>query len=244
MYLVLLTSFALSKNTITYCDAARSFQVDFQDASTTICKNLILFHDNIMFIIIMLLIIVWFLLFNAIKNKNYFKYLTDNVLTEFIWTCIPAIILIIIAIPSLKLLYNMDELIESALTIKVIGHQWYWSYEYPEWLKNTSFDSYMKPSEELELGDFRLLEVDNKLMIPSNTPIRFIVGSQDVIHSFAVPSLGIKIDAIPGKLNQGFVNCNRIGLFYGQCSEICGSDHSFMPICVQSLPPQKFLELF
>jgi len=231
-------------NNLIIKDSAEYTQFDFQDASTTLCKNLITFHDNVMFIIFILLIIVGIFLYNAINNKNYHKFLTENVMIEFIWTCIPAIILIIIAVPSLKLLYNIDEYLDSALTIKVIGHQWYWSYEYPKWLNETSFDSYMKTTEDLEKGDFRLLEVDNRVIIPSNTPIKFLVTSQDVIHSFAVPSLGIKVDAIPGRLNQGFVNCSRIGLFYGQCSEICGSDHSFMPICIQSIPTKNFLKLF
>lgn len=225
-------------------DSPEILQTDFQDSSTTIGENLILFHDNVMFVILFLLILVLFFIINIIRNKRYYKLLVENIFIEFVWTCIPAFILIAIAIPSLKLLYNMDELLDSALTLKVIGHQWYWSYEYPEWLSDTSFDSYMKGVEDLNIGDFRLLEVDNRLMIPTNTPLRFVVTSQDVIHSFAVPSLAIKIDAIPGKLNQSFVNCKRIGLFYGQCSEICGSDHSFMPICIQSLPPKTFLELF
>lgn len=225
------------------CDSPEKYQISFQDGASNNSQELILFHDYVMIIIVTILGIVGWLLFKAIINKKYNKYLIENTNIEFIWTCIPAFILITIAIPSLKLLYTMDELISTPLTIKVTGHQWYWSYEYPESLGGNEYDSYMVPSSDLSTGQHRLLEVDNPLYVPNKIGVRVIVTGADVIHSFAVPSLGVKADAIPGKLNQAYFFANRIGTFYGQCSEICGSDHSFMPICVKTLPLKEFIKL-
>lgn len=179
---------------------------------------------------------------------------------EIIWTCIPSIILVLIAIPSFSLLYAMDEVINPAMSIKVIGRQWYWSYEYFDFLFKSfiekinlnfsdfkpefTFDSYMIPEDELLLGDLRLLEVDNPVVLPKNTHIRVIVTAGDVLHSWAVPSLGIKLDAVPGRLNQTSVFIKRLGSFYGQCSEICGTNHGFMPIVVQSLSLKDYISWF
>jgi cytochrome c oxidase subunit 2 len=170
------------------------------------------------------------------------RKLTHESTFETVWTVVPSIILILLAIPSLKLLYSLDFLIyeyEPVITIKIIGHQWYWSYEYIVFntVENLSydllnFDSYMVPEDELSPEGLRLLEVDNPLIVPGNTYIRFLVTSVDVLHSWAVPSLGIKIDAVPGRLNQLFTFIKRPGEFYGQCSEICGVNHGFMPIRV------------
>lgn len=150
-------------------------------------------------------------------------------LIELIWTITPAFVLIAIAFPSFKLLYLMDEVIDPAMTIKALGHQWYWSYEYSDFVnedgESIEFDSYLVPTDDLEEGQLRLLEVDNRVVVPVGTHIRFIVTGADVIHSFAVPSLGLKIDAIPGRLNQTSVLVEREGVYYGQCSEICGVHH-------------------
>jgi len=182
-----------------------------------------------------------------IKNNeliNSGRKLTHQSLFEIVWTVLPAIILVILAIPSLQLLYSLDFLIfeyEPIITIKVIGHQWYWSYEYvvfseiiPTNFEAISFDSYLVPEEELEWDGLRLLEVDNPLMVPGNMYIRFLITSTDVLHAWAVPSLGIKVDAVPGRLNQIFTFIKRPGDFYGQCSEICGINHGFMPIRIVS----------
>jgi cytochrome c oxidase subunit 2 len=224
-----------------YSDISEINQLSFQESASYSNDNLIFFHDNIMFFMIVILILVGWILFSIINNKKYNKFLLENNFIEIVWTLIPAVILITIAIPSLFILYSIDENIEPSLIIKIIGHQWYWSYEYANFFSSIDFDSYMIPTNDLNNGDFRLLETDNDLIVPVNTKIKFIVSSADVIHCWTVPSLGIKIDAIPGRLNQ--VNCliNRPGKFFGQCSELCGLNHSFMPICINSLSQEKFI---
>lgn len=208
-------------------------------------------HDNIMFYLVIILFGVGWILVSIIRNyvsdkspiSN--KYLNHGTLIELIWTITPALILILIAFPSFKLLYLMDEVTDPSLSILVEGHQWYWSYQYPDFLNSDEefieFDSYIVPESDLEEGGLRMLEVDNRVIIPELTHVRFIVTAADVIHSFAVPALGIKIDAYPGRLNQASVLINREGTFYGQCSEICGILHSSMPIVVESVSLEKFL---
>ena len=208
-------------------------------------------HDNIMFYLVIILFGVGWILVSIIRNyvsdkspiSN--KYLNHGTLIELIWTITPALILILIAFPSFKLLYLMDEVTDPSLSILVEGHQWYWSYQYPDFLNSDEefieFDSYLVPEADLEEGALRLLEVDNRVIIPELTHVRFIITAADVIHSFAVPALGIKVDAYPGRLNQSSVLINREGTFYGQCSEICGILHSSMPIVVESVSLEKFL---
>jgi len=208
-------------------------------------------HDNIMFYLVVILFGVGWILVSIIRNyvsdkspiSN--KYLNHGTLIELIWTITPALILILIAFPSFKLLYLMDEVTDPSLSILVEGHQWYWSYQYPDFLNSDEefieFDSYLVPEADLEEGALRLLEVDNRVIIPELTHVRFIITAADVIHSFAVPALGIKVDAYPGRLNQASVLINREGTFYGQCSEICGILHSSMPIVVESVSLEKFL---
>ena len=166
-------------------------------------------------------------------------------LIELIWTITPALILIAIAFPSFRLLYLLDEVISPTITIKVVGHQWYWSYEYSDYVtesgESIEFDSYMIPESDLELGQFRLLDVDNKVIIPVDCHIRLIITGADVIHSFAVPSLGLKIDAVPGRLNQSSIIAERTGLYFGQCSEICGVWHGFMPIVIEAVSVLDYL---
>ena len=225
-----------------YRDGAEWKQLDFQDAASPISKQLIFFHDSVMFILVVILMIVGWMIFSAVMNKHYYKYLVEGTTIEIVWTIIPAIILVFIAFPSLQLLYSMDEVVDPSLTVKVIGHQWYWSYEYSDVEGEAiEYDSYMVPTSDLELGDPRLLEVDNRVILPVNTHVRIIVSGADVIHSFAVPSLGIKVDAVPGRLNQAPLLISRPGVFYGQCSEICGSDHSFMPIVIEGVSQEKFI---
>ena len=187
------------------------------------------------------MMVLW-LIMSVLINRYYNKYLFEGTLIEIIWTLIPAGILVFIAFPSLKLLYLMDEAIDPALTIKVIGHQWYWSYEYSDYGPETiEFDSYMIPTSDLKTGDLRLLEVDNRLIVPIQTQVRVLVTAADVLHSFAVPSLAIKIDAVPGRLNQTNFFIKRPGVFYGQCSEICGANHSFMPIVIEAVSLDKYI---
>jgi cytochrome c oxidase subunit 2 len=177
--------------------------------------------------------------FRLKKRAITHKYLTNGTTLEIIWTLTPALILVTIAFPSFKLLYLMDEVIDPSITVKAIGHQWYWSYEYSDYAgvgeESISFDSYMIPQEDLEMGQLRLLEVDNRVVLPVQTHIRVIITAADVLHSWAVPSLGIKCDAVPGRLNAVSFLIKRPGVYYGQCSEICGVQHAGMPIVVEAV---------
>lgn len=176
------------------------------------------------------------------NNETYFHF-TENPTLEFFWTIVPAGILSLIAIPSLQLLYKLDNFIEPDLTIKAIGNQWYWSYEFSDFQtegKEISYESYLLRAEDLKIGDFRLRDVDNRLTIPVNTTNRVIVTSNDVIHCFTIPSMGFKIDAFPGRLNQIFFKSDRPGLFSGGCSEICGSEHGYMPITMEVVSYKTF----
>jgi len=232
-------------------DAPEPYQISFQDGATPGFQGIVDLHDSIFFYLIVISVGVFWVLFSVMINfssKNSpitYKYANHGTLIELIWTISPAFILIAIAFPSFKLLYMLDEVISPAMTVKVVGHQWYWSYEYSDFLKEDGeaieFDSYMIPESDLELGQLRLLEVDNRIVIPVETHIRFIITGADVIHDFAVPSLGVKIDAVPGRLNQTSVIVGRTGTFYGQCSEICGPYHGFMPAVVEAVDKESFL---
>lgn len=173
---------------------------------------------------------------------------THNTIIEIIWTSIPSAILIFIAIPSFGLLYAMDDIMDPEITLKAIGHQWYWSYEYSDYIaksKNNQsliFDSYMLPDDELLFGDIRLLEVDNTIILPLRTFVRINISSSDVLHSWAIPSLGVKVDAVPSRINSAFVFFERTGTFYGQCSEICGVNHGFMPIVLKAVNMNSYLK--
>lgn len=239
-------------NIYMYTDAATPWQIGFQNSASPIHEGIVELHNSIFYYLVVIFVFVFVFLIstgiNYTSNKNVFsyKYLNHNTILELIWTITPAFVLIAIAFPSFKLLYIMDEVVGPSITIKVNAHQWYWNYEYCDYLNSTNsesinFDSYMVPDTDLEVGDFRVLEVDQNIVIPNNTMVRFIVTSYDVIHSFAVPALGIKIDAIPGRLNQVTTYTERTGLFYGQCSELCGIAHFGMPIVVHSVNIPEFI---
>nr|YP_009480269.1 cytochrome c oxidase subunit II [Navis striatus]AIZ58454.1 cytochrome c oxidase subunit II [Navis striatus]AIZ58467.1 cytochrome c oxidase subunit II [Navis striatus]AMX74121.1 cytochrome c oxidase subunit II [Navis striatus]QLD97026.1 cytochrome c oxidase subunit 2 [Navis striatus]QLD97039.1 cytochrome c oxidase subunit 2 [Navis striatus] len=213
--------------------------ISFPNANSPIMEQLIFFHDHSMMIIVMITLITLYMILNVMINNYSNRHLMEGQEIETLWTIIPAIILFFIALPSLRLLYLMEESYTPSLTIKIIGHQWYWSYEYPDF--NMEFDSFMIPNTELKNNMFRLLEVDNRTIIPMNSNLRFLVSSADVIHSWTIPTLGLKMDAIPGRLNQMFSYINRPGIFFGQCSEICGANHSFMPISLEILSLNNFL---
>nr|YP_010930321.1 cytochrome c oxidase subunit II [Carinata ganga]WKK49910.1 cytochrome c oxidase subunit II [Carinata ganga] len=212
----------------------------FQDSVSPIMEHLIIFHDHSMMIIMMITIIVFYMMISMMINNYINRYLLEGQMIELIWTILPALMLIFIAFPSLRILYLLEETNMPLLTIKSIGHQWYWSYEYSDFSK-IEFDSYMKPTNDLEINDFRLLEVDNSLVLPFNTNIRMLFTSSDVIHSWTIPSLGVKVDCSPGRINQSTININRPGIYFGQCSEICGSNHSFMPIRLESINMNSFM---
>nr|QKN22809.1 cytochrome oxidase subunit 2 [Triatoma nitida] len=211
-----------------------------QDANSPLMEQLIFFHDHTLMILTMITIMVSYMMGTVLFNKLINRYLLEGQTIELIWTILPAFTLIFIALPSLHILYLMDEMNNPAVTVKSIGHQWYWSYEYSDFC-NVEFDSYMKPTNDLNMSDFRLLDVDNRAVLPMNTQIRILVTAADVLHSWTIPSLGIKIDGTPGRLNQGSITINRPGLLFGQCSEICGANHSFMPIVVESVSTQQFI---
>nr|AML26212.1 cytochrome c oxidase subunit II [Scolytinae sp. BMNH 1274299] len=212
-----------------------------QDSSSPLMEQLLFFHDHTLLILIIITILVSQMLLSMLFNKFINRFLLEGQLIETIWTILPAVILVIIALPSLRLLYILDENINPLVSIKAMGHQWYWSYEYSDY-KNIEFDSYMLPSNELSTSSFRLIDVDNRLIIPFNTQTRILTSSTDVIHSWTIPSLGVKIDSVPGRLNQTNLLINRTTLLFGQCSEICGANHSFMPITIESISPNSFLK--
>nr|WOR80903.1 cytochrome c oxidase subunit II [Anaspides tasmaniae] len=212
----------------------------FQDSTSPLMEQLTFFHDHTMVILILITSMVGYMMTSLFFNKLINRFLLEGQTIEIIWTVLPAIILICIALPSLRLLYLLDEVNSPSITLKTIGHQWYWSYEYSDFL-DFEFDAYMIPSNELNLSNFRLLDVDNRTILPINTQIRVLISAADVIHSWTVPALGVKADAIPGRLNQVSFLINRPGLFFGQCSEICGANHSFMPIVIEAIPANNFL---
>nr|QXG82935.1 cytochrome c oxidase subunit 2 [Tabanus formosiensis] len=212
-----------------------------QDSTSPLMEQLTFFHDHALLILVMITVLVGYLMFMLFFNSYTNRYLLHGQTIEVIWTILPAIVLLFIAFPSLRLLYLLDEINEPIITLKTIGHQWYWSYEYSDFL-NIEFDSYMVPTNELNIDGFRLLDVDNRVVLPANSQIRILVTAADVIHSWTVPTLGVKVDGTPGRLNQTSFMINRPGLFFGQCSEICGANHSFMPIVIESIPVNHFIK--
>jgi len=215
-------------------------QLIFQDAATPIILQIISFHDYALVILTLVITIVAYAIILLITNKYTSRVTRDAQQIETVWTILPAITLIFLAIPSLRLLYLTDEINSPSVTIKAIGHQWYWRYEYSDF-PNIQFDSYIVPTSELNRGEYRLLEVDNRIVVPIQLEIRLLVTAADVIHSWTIPSLGVKVDAVPGRLNQLGFTVNRPGVFYGQCSEICGANHSFIPIAIEVVDTKSFI---
>nr|YP_010286299.1 cytochrome c oxidase subunit II [Leptobotia hengyangensis]UKS08909.1 cytochrome c oxidase subunit II [Leptobotia hengyangensis] len=218
---------------------AHPTQLGFQDAASPVMEELLHFHDHALMIVFLISTLVLYIIAAMVSTKLTNKYILDSQEIEIVCTVLPAVILILIALPSLRILYLMDEINDPHLTIKAMGHQCYCSYEYTDY-EDLSFDSYMIPTQDLTPGQFRLLETDHRMVIPMESPIRVLVSAEDVLHSCAVPSLGMKMDAVPGRLNQIAFIASRPGVFYGQCSEICGANHSFMPIVVEAVPLEHF----
>ena len=243
-----------SGTSLTFCDLPTNWSISFQDPATPLMEGIIALHSDIWAIMLFVAVFVLYILCSALNrfsaaSKKAYK-IHHNSMLEIIWTTLPALLLCVIAIPSFTLLYSLDEIVDPSVTIKVIGRQWYWSYEYSDYAVagddqssngGIIFDSYLLQDDLLEEGQLRLLEVDNRLVLPVNSHIRLLTSSADVIHSFAVPSLGIKLDAIPGRLNQTTFLIKREGCFYGQCSELCGASHSLMPICVESVSADDYV---
>lgn len=220
------------------------WQMTFQPPASPVMYQLKEFHDLLFFIICAIgIVVVILILFVVLKFREKVSKIpskrTHNTTLEIIWTLIPVLILLIIAYPSFKLLYYMDSNPEADMTVKAVGHQWYWSYEYPDH-GNFMFESYMVPDNELKPGQPRLLAVDNAMYVPVGKNIRILTTSDDVIHSWAVPALGVKKDSVPGRMNETWFNADQPGTYYGQCSELCGPNHGFMPIEVRAVPEAEF----
>jgi len=253
-FFILLSIFEI--NTI-FCDAPEPYQVWFQDPATINMEWMASLHEFIMFDIVCIVCLVFFALYQMLtaphEVKSNFtktqliqasnKAFSHSQNLEIIWTILPAVVLLAIASPTFSLLYAMDDYVNPAFVLKITGHQWYWSYEYIDYaisLKPIRFDSYMVNTQDLRPGTLRLLETDTRVILPCRVHVRLLATSADVIHSWAIPSFGIKIDACPGRLTQVSIFIKRPGLYFGQCSEICGVNHGFMPIVVRAIEPYFF----
>jgi cytochrome c oxidase subunit II len=224
--------------------APEPWQVNFQPAASPVMNMIESLHNLLLFIIVAISAFVLGLLgfaclrYRANRNQMASRR-THNSVLEIAWTAIPVLILVVIAIPSFKLLYFMDRAANPEMTLKAIGHQWYWSYEYPD-NGNFTFDAYMIADQDLQEGQPRLLAVDNRVVLPVDTDVRVLTTATDVIHSWAMPALGVKMDAIPGRLNETWLRIEQPGIYYGQCSELCGDYHGFMPIEIEAMSKSDF----
>lgn len=229
--------------TSAFADKPKPWEIGFQSPATPIMEGLEDMHNLLLIIIFSIGILVTLLIIFAVWRFNEKRHATPskvshNTVIEVMWTLLPVLILVAIGIPSLKLLFFSDKIENADLTLKVTGRQWYWTYELPD--HKVEFDSHMIPDSDLKPGQIRLLDVDNPIVIPVGKAVRVLVTSDNVIHSFAVPSFGIKKDAVPGRLNETWFKVNKEGTYYGQCSELCGVRHGFMPIAVKVVSQDEF----
>ena len=221
-----------------------AWQLNFQPAASPVAERIEALHDLLLFITVAISVFVLALLayvcirYRADRNPVPSRR-THNTVIEIAWTAIPVLILVVIAIPSFKLLYFMDRAVDPEMTLKAVGHQWYWSYEYPD-NGDFTFDAYMIADEDLQEGQLRLFDVDNRVVLPVETDVRLLTTATDVLHSWAVPALGVKLDAVPGKINETWLRINRPGIYYGQCSELCGAYHGFMPVMIEAVSKEEF----
>ena len=242
--LLTLTTFFISFEAM--ANQPKDWQLGFQEAASESMRDIISFHDNLLLpIIVAISAFVLFLMlyvcvkFRASANPNPSKR-THNVAVEVLWTLIPCLILIVIAVPSFKILYKQDAIPKADLTIKAIGYQWYWGYEYPD--ENIIFDSYMVEDKDLKANQPRLLAVDNEVVVPVNKVVKVLITANDVLHAWALPSFGVKRDAVPGRINETWFKAEKVGTYYGQCSELCGIKHAFMPITVKVVSEEEYQE--
>jgi cytochrome c oxidase subunit II len=221
-----------------------AWQLNFQPAASPVAERIEDLHDLLLFITVAISVFVLALLayvcvrYRASRNPLPSRR-THNTVLEIAWTAIPVLILVVIAIPSFKLLYFMDRAVNPEMTLKAIGRQWYWSYEYPDH-GDFTFDAYMIADEDLQEGQLRLFDVDNRVVLPVDTDVRILTTASDVIHAWAVPALGVKMDAVPGKINETWLRITRPGIYYGQCSELCGAYHGFMPVMIEAVSREEF----
>ena len=242
----LLTILATIYSTSVLANQPKQWQLGFQDSASQSMTEIVSFHNNILLpIIIAISVFVLFLMiytcirFRASKNPNPSKT-THNVAVEVLWTLIPCLILIVMAVPSFKILYKQDTIPKVDLTIKAVGYQWYWGYEYPD--ENIIFESYMIKEEELKENQPRLLTVDNEVVVPVNKVVKVLITANDVLHAWALPSFGVKRDAVPGRINETWFKAEKVGTYYGQCSELCGIQHAFMPITVRVVTDEEYAQ--
>jgi cytochrome c oxidase subunit 2 len=220
------------------------WQLDLQKSASPLMREITALHDGLLVICVLIVALVLGLLAYVIVKFNEKAHpqpskTSHNTVLEVVWTALPVVILVGIAIPSFRLLYHADVMPQAEMTVKAVGHQWYWSYEYPDH-GGFGFDSVMIPDNEIKQGQLRLLEVDNRVVLPVDTVIRITTTSVDVLHAWAVPALGLKTDSVPGRLNEMWVKIERPGMYYGQCSELCGNNHGFMPIQVEAVSKEQF----
>ena len=241
-----ITLFAVFTSVEASANQPQNWQLGFQNAASDTMRNIVNFHDKLLLpIIIAISVFVLFLMiyacvkFRASKNPNPSKT-THNVAIEVLWTLIPCLILIVIAVPSFKILYSQDTIPKADVTIKAVGYQWYWGYEYPD--ENIIFDSYMVETKDLKEGQPRLLAVDNEVIVPVNKVVKVLITANDVLHAWALPSFGVKRDAVPGRINETWFKADKEGTYYGQCSELCGIKHAFMPITVKVVSDEEYQE--
>lgn len=241
-FLVAFSAIFLAKGAL--ADYPRPWQIGFQEAATPVMEKITQFHSILLVVITAITIFVTILLaytcirYSA-KNNPVPSKTSHNTLIEIIWTAIPVLILVAVAIPSMRTLFYAQKIENAEMTLKVIGNQWYWAYQYPD-QGNISFDSRIVDDKDLKSGQMRLLEVDNHVVVPVNTTVRVQLTAADVIHSWAVPSFGVKTDAVPGRMNEIWFRATKEGTYYGQCSELCGVGHGFMPIAVDVVSKEKF----
>ena len=229
-----------------FANQPKDWQLGFQEAASDTMRDIVNFHDKLLLpIIVAISVFVLFLMayacirFRASKNPNPSKR-THNVAVEVLWTLIPCLILIVIAVPSFKILYKQDTIPKADLTIKAIGYQWYWGYEYPD--ENLIFESYMVEEKDLKADQPRLLTVDNEVVVPVGKVVKVLITANDVLHAWALPSFGVKRDAVPGRINETWFKAEKVGTYYGQCSELCGIKHAFMPIAVKVVSEEEYQE--
>ena len=227
-------------------DQPKDWQLGFQNPASDGMRDIVNFHNNLLLpIIIAISVFVLFLMlyacvrFRASANPNPSKR-THNVTVEILWTLIPCLILIVMAVPSFKILYKQDTIPKADLTIKAVGYQWYWGYEYPD--ENIIFDSYMIEEKDLKSDQPRLLSVDNEVVVPVNKVVKVLITANDVLHAWALPAFGVKRDAVPGRINETWFKAEKEGTYYGQCSELCGIKHAFMPITVKVVSDEDYQE--
>lgn len=241
---ILAALFILGGAGTVFAGTPEPWQMGFQTPASPTMTSIKEFHDLLLVIIISITVFVMVLMlyvmvrFNAKRNPVPTKT-THNTIIEVLWTAVPVMILVVIAIPSFRLLYFMDHTVEPDMTLKIIGHQWYWSYEYPD-QGNFTFDANMTFAEDLEDKSLRMMETDNHVVLPTGKKIRLLMTSTDVLHAWGVPSLGVKLDTVPGRLNETWVQIDRPGMYYGFCSELCGMNHSFMPIAIEAVSEDEF----